>query len=290
VAAAQGVKSRLLVNLALLAALIALGLYAYLRPKPEPSPGIAVSQLKRDQVDRIRLERRGAVPIELARREGGWQMLAPFKSRADRFQIDRLLDISAATSKQKLPAAQLQRYGLAPATVTVTLNDQPFAFGALNEVTNEQYLASGDAVYLVAPYLGYGIPPDATRLLSHRLLGEGETPVAFDFGRWKAAKDDSGKWSITGSPPKTEAPSPDDLNRWADEWTLASGLSVEPHKGARRGDKVTVTLRGGKAVPFLVLSRAPEVVLLRADEDMRYRLGADAGTRLLDPWTAAAKK
>jgi hypothetical protein len=289
VAAAQGVKSRLLVNLALLLALAALGLYAYLRPKQEPSPGFAVSQVKRDDVDRIRLERRGAAAIELARDKGSWHMLAPFKSRADRFQVDRLLDIAAATSKQKLPAAQLQRYGLAPAAVTVTLNDQIFAFGALNEITNEQYVASGDAVYLVATYLGYGIPTDAARILSHRLLGENETPVAFDFGRWKAAKDDSGKWSITGSPPKKEPPSTDDLNRWVDEWKLASGLSVEPHKGARRGDQVTVTLGGGKAVSFVVLGRASEVQLLRTDENMRYRLGADAGARLLDPWTAAAK-
>lgn len=286
---AQGVKSRLLVNLALLAALIALGLFAYLRPKPEPSPGIAVSQVKRDEVDRIRLERRGAAAIELAKGGGGWEMLVPFKSRADRFQVDRLLDIAAATSKQKLPAAELQRYGLAPAAVTVTLNDQRFAFGALNEITNEQYVASGDAVYLVATYLGYGIPTDATRLLSHRLLGEDETPVAFDFGRWKAAKDDSGKWSISGSPPNKEPPAADDLNRWADEWKLASGLSVEPHKGARRGDRVLVTLSAGQAVSFIVLSRASEVQLLRTDENMRYRLGADAAGRLLDPWTAAAK-
>jgi hypothetical protein len=31
------------------------------------------------------------------------------------------------------------------------------------------------------------------------------------------------------------------------------------------------------------------VNLLRADENMRYRLGAEAGKRLLDPWSVAAK-
>jgi hypothetical protein len=283
------VKSRLLLNLALLAALIGLALYAYLRPKSVEPPGLAVSHVKRDEVNRILLERRGAPTIELAKLDGHWHMLTPFKTRADSLQVDRLLDIAAATSRQSLPAGELQRYGLAPATVAVTLNDQKFAFGALNEITNEQYVASGDAVYLVAPYLGYGIPTDAARLLSHRLLAENEAPVGFDFGRWQATKDDSGNWSISGRPPRTEAPSPDDLNRWADEWKLASSLAVEPHQGPRGADKVAVTMRGGKIVAFIVLSRAPDVNLLRADENMRYRLGAEAGKRLLDPWSVAAK-
>ncbi len=288
-AAAQGVKSRLLLNLALLVALTALGLYAYLRPKQEEPPSFAVSQVKRDEVSRIRLERRGAATVELEKSGGQWRLLAPYRTRADVFQVDRLLDITAATSKQKLPPADLQRYGLSPASVKVTLNDQTFAFGALNEITNEQYVASGDALYLVAPYLGYGIAADASKLLSHRLLGEDEAPVGFDFGRWAASKDDNGKWSISGSPPKKDTLPPDDLNRWADEWRMTSSLAVEPHRGPRHGDRVTVKLRGGKIVAFQILGRDSEVKLLRADENMRYRLGADAGARLLDPWLAAAR-
>jgi hypothetical protein len=289
VEAAQGVKSRLLLNLALLVALSGLGLYAYLRPKQEEAPGLSVSQVRRDEVSRIRVERRGAPTIELRKRDGQWHMLAPYKTRADQFQVDRLLDIAAATSKHKLPAGDLPRYGLAPAPVSVTLDDQVFQFGALNEITNEQYVGSGDGVYLVATYLGYGIPTDAARLLSHRLLGDDETPTGFDFGRWRATRDEGGRWSIAGRPPKKEALSTDDLNRWADEWKLANSLSVEPHKGARSGDKFEVTARGGKAITFVVLRRQPEVQLLRTDENMRYRLGAEAGARLLDPWTIAAK-
>jgi len=289
VEAAQGVKSRLLLNLALLVALVGLGLYAYLRPKHEEAPGLALSQVKREEVSRIRVERRGAPTIELEKSDAQWRMLAPYKTRADGSQVDRLLDIAAATSKEKLPLADLQRYGLAPATVKIALNDQVFEFGSLNEITNEQYVASGEALYLVAPYLGYGIPTDAARLVSHRLLGDDEAPAAFDFGRWRATKDESGKWSVTGSAPRKDAPSTDDLNRWADEWRLANSLSVEPHKGARGGEKVAVGVRGGKVITFVVLSRKPEVQLLRTDENMRYRLGAEAGARLLDPWAVAAK-
>ena len=219
-------RSRLFLNLALLCTLLGLGLYAYLRPKSDESPGLAVSHLKRDEVNRILLERRGSAAVELAKLDGYWRMLSPFKTRADGSQVDRLLDIAAATSKQSLPQGDPQRYGLAPPTVVVTLNDQRFAFGALNEVTNEQYVASGEAVYLVAPYLGYGIPTDASRLLSRRLLAENEAPVGFDFGRWRAARDDSGKWSVSGKPPAREAPSGDELNRWADEWKLASALAA----------------------------------------------------------------
>jgi hypothetical protein len=289
VAPAARVKSRLIVNLILLAALVALGLYVYLRPESETAPDSAITTLKREQVDRIRVERRGSPTIELDKRGGEWYLRAPFKTRADVFQVDRLLDVAAATSKQKLPRTDLARFELDPPRVVVTLNDQSFAFGAVNEVTNEQYMALGDAVYLVPPYLGYGIPTDASKLISHRLLGPGEAPSGFDFGRWKAIKDGQGKWSLSGALPRQDALSQDDLNRWADEWKIVSSLAAEPHRGARARERVSVRLGADKAIVFEILAREPEVRLLRTDENVLYKLGAEAGRRLLDPWAVAEK-
>ena len=240
-------KSRLLLNLALLLALAALALYAYLRPAPSQTPEIRLSQLPRDAITRAQVQRQGNAMIELQRRDGGWHMLAPHNTRVDPFQVDRLLDIVQAKAKQKLPYENLDRYALDAPSMRVTLNDEGFAFGAVNHLTNEQYLATGGAVYLVAPFLGYGVAADAAKFFSHKLLGEDEDPIAFDFGKWQLTKDQNGSWSIKGSPPGKDVDlSQDVLNQWAAEWKLASSLSTEPHTGSRAREQLTVGLKGGR--------------------------------------------
>lgn len=283
-------KSRLLLNIALVVALAALGMYVYLRPAPSGAPEISLSPLGRDEITRIKVQRRGKPEIELEKRDGNWNMLAPHRTRVDHFQVDRLLDIAQAKAKEKLPHENLGRYDLDPPPVRVTLNSTVFAFGAINELTNEQYVAVGQSVFLVAPFLGYGIAQEASNLFSRRLLAQNEDPVAFDFGAWQLTKNDAGSWSISGKPPRKDLElSQDVLNQWAAEWKLASSLAVAAHSGAGAREKLTVRLTTGRSLTFGVLSRQPQVRLLRTDENMRYEFGADAGKRLLDPFAVAAQ-
>ena len=63
---------------------------------------------------------------------------------------------------------------------------------------------------------------------------------------------------------------------------------MEPYQGTPRGERISIRLGNGSSVTFRVLSRQPNVELLRVEENMLYRLGADAGGRLLDPYRVAA--
>ena len=58
-------KSKVLVNLLLVLLLTGLVLYAYLRPKTQSDQGIKLTELKRDDITRITVERRGSPTIEL---------------------------------------------------------------------------------------------------------------------------------------------------------------------------------------------------------------------------------
>jgi len=283
------VKSRLILNLVLLLALLGLGLYAYFRPGEEKKPGITVTQLQRNDVDRVRVQRGTSMDLQMQKRDGTWFMLRPYQTRADALQVDRLLDITLATASGMLSAENRARYGLDPAPVTVTLNDQSFEFGNINEVTNEQYLASGGNVYLVRTYLGYNVPLDATKLFSRKLLADNETPAEFDFGAWKAVKNDRGAWSLQGKlhSERDVTPTPNELNIWTAEWNLASALSVTPYQGKPHGERIDIRFTNGNSATFRVLSRQPDVQLLRVDENMLYQLGPDAGGRLLDPYRVA---
>jgi hypothetical protein len=284
-------KSKVLVNLVLVLLLTGLVLYAFFRPKEQPDPGIRLTQIKRDDITRITVERRGSPTIQLEKRGAGWRISAPLQTRADPIQVERLADITTATAKHKLPPGDPGRYQLDPPQVRLTLNDQAFAFGRINDVTNEQYVATAGAIYLVAPFFGYGIPTEVGKLVSRKLLDDAEVPVAFDFGGYRIARDERGTWTIEGASPEQQgkALSQDDFNRWADEWRLTSSLGAEPRRAARGGEHLVVHFRDGKKVAMEIVQKQPEFLLVRSDENMQYRLGAAVGRRLLDPHVVAEK-
>jgi len=284
-------KSKILLNLALIAALVALSLYAYFKPWQDAAPTLKLTQLKRDDVTRIAIEPRGAAAIKLEKHDGTWRIVAPLNAQAEATQVDRLVDIVNANAKQKLPNPDLAQLDLNPPQVRVTLNDEAFAFGRVNDITYEQYVAAAGGVYLVPPLYGYDIPTDATKLLGRRLLDPGEVPVAFDFGRYRIVRDDKGNWAASGefAMAKDQSLSQDDFNRWADEWRHTSALSVEPDKDSRSRDQVIVRFKDGKAVTMRILQREPDFQLVRSDNAMRYHFGVEVGHRLLDPRVVAKK-
>jgi hypothetical protein len=291
VAAAQGMNAKVFLNLGLIAALLALSLFMYYKAAHDVTPEMRITALKRDDVSRIVIEPRGAAPIKLEKRDGAWRLVAPLSASAEMTQVDRLVDIVNANAKQKLANPDRAQLDLVTPPVRVTLNDQVVAFGRVNDITYEQYVEIGGNVYVVPPLYGYGIPTDVTKLLGRRLLDSNETPVAFDFGRYKIVRDEKGTWTATGDfPVPKEAPlSQDDFNRWADEWRHTSALSVAPDKAGRSPEQVVVKFKDGKSVIMHILQREPDFQLVREDSAMRFHFGAEVGRRLTDPRVVAKK-
>lgn len=286
-------KAKVILNLVLVLAVTAIALFAILKPEEKKADtGIRVLDLKRDQVSKIAIERKGAPAVHLEKQGDGWHVTAPFTARADRSQVDRILDLTSASAKQKFPREDLARFDLESPPLRVTLDDRAIAFGRLNDVTNEQYAATADAVYALAPFYGYGIPAEADKLASRKLLGDDEQPVAFDFGGYRVARDDKGQWSESGaSAAQAKIPmSQDEFNRWADEWRVTHALAVEPARGAAGKKRITVKFKNGKSAEMLADTTATGFALLRTDQGMIYRFGAEAGRRLMDPHLTATKE
>ena len=283
-------KSKLILNLVLLLALLGLVLFAYLRPEEKAEPKMPVTQLKREDIDRIRVQREN-FDFRLEKRNGEWFIAAPYQTLAQPIQVDRLLDITIATASDKFPAENLAPYGIDETSVRITLNDELFAFGNINEITNEQYFAGDEHVYLIRTFYAYSLPMEPTELISTKLLSSQEIPVKYDFGKWQAVQKENGAWSIEGTPPGNNevSPSTDDINVWVNEWKLATALSVQPYEGEQRGEPITVQFSNGESATFRVIARDPEVRLVRTDARMQYVFGNDAGSRLLDPYRVAQR-
>ena len=114
-------KKSLLINAALLAAVVLLGLVAWFKPS-SGTPSFALASLKATDVKSLEVVIGGSTPLLFARGERGWELAQPFAGRGDPVQIQKLLELLDAKSSVRLPAEGLARYGL-------TVNDVDNAIG-----------------------------------------------------------------------------------------------------------------------------------------------------------------
>jgi hypothetical protein len=263
-------------NLALLAAVIALALFAYYKPqKGEPAHNL--STIKAADATSIRIEITGGAPLALARTGAEWKLTAPISARADSFQVGRLLEILDATSKDRFPATGLARYELNEPYARVTVNRQVFGFGAINQMSREQYVLTQDGIYPVSLRYGTLLPKNFLQIVNRQLFAADEAPVAFRFNDFALAQQD-GKWQLT--PPSAEL-SADDIGRWVDEWRLATALTMQPASNRKPMATVRIKLKAGSEISIAVLQREPQLVLARSDQPYEYQFSAETATRLL---------
>jgi hypothetical protein len=278
-------KRTLLINIVLALLVLGLVLWFVVKPKEQEKggPPQAVSLKKSADAKRITIARKGLPEFVLEKDAGGhWVQIAPFPARVDASKAGRLLDILGATAKTTYPATDLARFELELPLVRVTIDDQTFAFGSVNAVTDEQYLLAGDRVYLISPVHGFNLPSQADSLASHMLLAEDEIPGAFALPGFKLESKD-GKWTSTPPPADPAKLSQDDYVRWAENWRMAASLATQVASGKEAGDAVRINLQNGRTIELIVASRAPELRLLRTDENLVYVFPADVATRLLTP-------
>jgi hypothetical protein len=291
---------------ALFVIVLALGAWIYYKPSAEVATTHALSALKSGDVKRIRFQRATAVDaatatspsntpaqqpagttvIALDRRNDSWLMTAPLVARAERLQVERMLSILEARSVVRYAAADLSRYGLDTPQVTLTLEDQVFAYGAINNMTREQYVLTGDAIYLVPLAYSVGLPRNVDALLALRLFDGDEAPVRFELPGFSVALRE-GTWTVT---PTTTDAGPDERHAWVDTWRNASALRAARSVKGDSSEAVKVGLKDGRTITFAILQREPELVLLRRDEGIEYHFFGDSGKRLIAPPSAGNRK
>ena len=274
-------KTAWIVNLLLLTGVVGLVLFAIYRPKEEQAPQHRISTLASAQIKHILIEPKGGPPIELEKREDGWFLIRPYAARADGTQVERLLDLSAASSKEKLAATDLKRFDLDAPSLKVSFDQQTFAFGTTNPLSQDQYVLSGDSVYLLSTFYTSLVPQKAERLLAHSLFRQSEKPAAFTYKDFRLEQRD-GKWTLTPAPvSEQDKPSQDDINRWVDEWRFASSLLTQPAGGKAPSEIIEVRLTDGKTLKLGVLQKEPELILLRPDEKLQYHLSGELARHLM---------
>jgi hypothetical protein len=275
-----------LLNAALLVIVVALGWFVYLKPRSNEPVRYPLSALKAVAVAKISFERAGGAPITLEKKGALWFITAPLAAPAEPFQIQRLLSILDAMASNRLAATDLARFDLDRPAARLTVDSQTFSFGTINTVAREQYVLTGNAVYPINPSYGATLPADATQLIRRQLFADNEVPVRFEFSDFTVTSA-GGKWSVVPAPADF---SQDDINRWVDDWHLASALHAEPYAGAKAVGAIKVGFKDGRKITLDILQREPELVLLRPDQNLQYAFFPDTVKRLLSPPSGDASK
>lgn len=291
-------KNRWLLNLVMLAVIGGLVAFLYLRPEVSTNAPAqhAITQLKLADFTAIKVEFPTLKAVAFEKADGVWRMTAPYKARADQLSVQRILSIIAATSEEKFPANDLAKYGLNNPELKIQLTSsngvEEFVFGTHNPVTDEQYLAYKDAVYLIQAGYSEAASVQAVELVDKLPLGSAELKQisGFNFSHLEQWEEiglnvdlEAGNWKV--NTPKAK-PTQNELNEWLEfSWKQNPAKSVELYIPDRKTvyPSLEVKLKDGKKIQFDKIQESPELLLARPDEGILYHFSNDTGFTMLNP-------
>lgn len=272
-------RSRMLLNLVLLAVVLGLGLLVLFEPGLEqPAEPRKLTGLDPEQVQTVHIRRNGQDDIRVEREGDGWWLREPFGARADRYRMSGLLRITAAESHASYPASEvnLAEVGLASPEVVLSLDDTELRFGRTEPINGRRYVQIGETVHLIGDFAYYHLIGDYSTFVSPRLLPEGARVNALHLPeltlRWS-----DGRWAVE---PEPEAYSADQANRLVDAWRFASAMGVEAYEPDGSGEKVRLEL-DHETIELRITRREPELELARPDLRVKYRFPAEQAAALL---------
>ena len=274
-------KSRLLLNVCLALVLAGLAYYVAYRPhEPQQVTSSRLVTVDRKAVATIEVEKHKEFVLKLEKRSDTWFVNAPFRARANSDSVDLILDISEATSSSSISNTNDAEYGFDAPTYRLNLNDQTIIFGKVNELINEQYVRTMSDTFLVRTHFGYNLPYTPEKIVSEKILGPEEHPISFDFGDWHAAKT-NGEWKLSGATNLSSR----EIEIWASGWRITSAINVETSRENNESSArmMKVGFEDGKTVSFTFIQHDRGFSIDRSDEDIRYNVGTESGTRLLNP-------
>lgn len=267
-------------NWIMLSAIIGVLIFLYFRPQSQDSHDYPIITNSVATATTLRIvSKHGEIVLE--QRNDHWYITKPLRARPDAEKLEAIEKILTVKSQQRFPLVNLARYGLEPPYLELFVDSKRLAFGGFAPITNQQYVASGDAVYLIAPHFGLVLPQQVDGLIDRRLLATNEVPVGFEWENSTVKRLDDG-WRqdvIDARPISNDAV----LQQWVRIWqtVIASGLKINPQN--LESSAMKVSLQGGQELIFRVSRTADAIVLQRQDEDIGYQFGVETGQLLLDP-------
>jgi hypothetical protein len=268
-------------NIALAVVAVGLGAAVFFSQKKEAPKGAPLTTLKADAITRVVIAHPGKPEIKLEKSGSDWKLTAPVSADADSIEVNSILALAGAETKSTLDPAQINKaeLGLDPPLYTVTLNDVALGFGTIEPLKYLRYVETGQKIVLIDDPNAMPLDEDYSDLVSKALLPSGADIDKIELPGLTVARAADGKgWTATASEGDASA---DALQKFVDAWRNEHSMWNQLATDTPKGDTVTVTLKGGTALQFLIVSRDPQFVLERPDLKVRYTLSKDDAGKLL---------
>lgn len=275
-------RSRLLLNLALLLILLILLLLVFYIPmEPDQPTASRLTELAPQNVTRIELQRQTGESLAFYKEQDIWYMQAPYTLAANDYRIQALLRLLQAeyASAHKLDKQDRTRYGLDPPRASLIYNDSlTIDFGDTEPLSQQRYVRIEDRLYLLPDTHYYHTASPATGYLSHALLPHGKI-TALQLPDQQLNLQD-GQWQLN---PAREDISADALTELIANWRAAQALRLEAYTEETLPEaNLHVHLENQEqAVRFTIEQTGDQLSLVRHDVKMRYVINHEIRDQLL---------
>jgi hypothetical protein len=277
-------SSRTLLNLALAAVTLILGLLVYFKPglEPEPTPQPLTAVADSDTVSHIEVERLAREPLAFSKRDNRWYLLTVDHALpASQFQLRALLQLPQAIPAASYPAATLplQDLGLQPPQASVTLGATTILLGATEPLKNRRYALLGDSVHLLEDRYQHLINADWSNFIERKLLPADKAISRLQLPELTLALSDDNEWQ---QEPAGTAISSTAIQQLLDNWDRATALYARRYDNSRASTGTVRVEFSDASTPltFAVLSHTPELVLARPDWGIQYHLQGEMSAGL----------
>lgn len=269
-------------NVALVLVVAGLGAALYFSQKPEEKPD-PLTPLKPESLTRIALEHPGQPPVRLQKENGSWKLVEPVQAETDPYEVAGITALVNLPVKRRLQPGEAKRsdLGLDPPAYRVRLDDHTLDFGAVEPIEARRYLLVDGQVALVEDPPASTLDADYSDLVSKALLPAGAELVKLQLPVLTLQRAADGKaWTITPAPAAAAPEAAETLVKaWQD--ARAMWMAAEPAgSAAPQGEAVTLGLKDGREIRFVVVEREPQLVLARPDLKVRYTLSKALETEL----------
>lgn len=269
-------KSRLILNLVLLAIIAVLATLALFEPGKKQEESAPLAAVDENALSTVTLKNQDTITFE--KRDGHWKLAAPFKAPANDIRVRQLLDIAKAHPEAHYPVQpeNLAQYELDKPKATLILGNTTLVFGGTDPINMRRYVKIGDTLYLVNDDFFHHLSAAATDYVDKKLLPENAKVREIVLPGLKATLGQDGKWTRE---PAGDKP---DLSELATLWTTARAIDVKRLDQPAKGDPVHIGLAEGNPVDFVIVQRDPEPILARPDLGLQYELTGETARQLLN--------
>lgn len=275
-------------NLIMLATIVGIVIFLYIKPQSDDTQTYKISSLSPEAAQSIQIRHRDN-HIVLEKLKNHWYLTEPISARVDGKKVTPLLEILSAESEYRFPLTDLTRFSLDTPNMQLSIGGETFDFGGLTPITNQQYVATGDSVFLISPRYAVLLQLQPIELVSPAPLAETETPVGFQLGDVSIEKHEQ-QWVV--SPENSEQLlSQEKIIHWVELWQQAAASNLLPGSEVVQMDdmsavqkEINIRLQNGQEIKFNALETGTELILTRSDEEIRYVFSANAGKSLIDPY------